>query len=130
MSKVRNAIAIIVLCIIGGYTYRKYLSNGSANNGQQDQLKDALAESPAVAPSHHHKLKLNGNDDQINDSLAESPAIPNGQSLLGGGPNSNFHGGNGTPRGNSNGGFNPGGRPDLPQQHQGSKNLSPFGPQS
>jgi hypothetical protein len=102
MSKVRNAVIIIILSIIGGYSLNKYKhSHLGLSAVPPQEFRDAVA-----ASSSHSKNKLTLNpdgDEHLRDALAESPAIPTGNGF---GPHGN--GGDGTPpppRGDGNGGL-------------------------
>ena len=72
MQKVRNAVIIIVLCIIGGYEAHKPLAR--LLNIPADNLHDALAGSPINASRPGLHLS-NNDDDQLHDSVAGN-AIP------------------------------------------------------
>jgi hypothetical protein len=71
MQKIRNAVIIIVLCIIGGYEAHKPALH---LNIPSDHLRDALAGSPINASRPGLRLS-NNDDDQLHDSVAGN-AIP------------------------------------------------------
>lgn len=131
MSKFRNAVAVLILCILAGVGYKKFGGNRLNLPADQDQLKDSVAQNPVldgIPAGRSNHLTLSDDDQgELKDSLAESPALP--QNGLGNGGNNgsqfnngNFHGSNQPTRGSNEGGINPGGRYDPPQQ------LSPSGP--
>jgi hypothetical protein len=72
MQKVRNAVIIIVLCVIGGYKAYKPAAP-RLHLPPADSLHDALAGSPVNASRPLH-LSDSG-DDQLHDSVAGN-AIP------------------------------------------------------
>jgi hypothetical protein len=73
MQKVRNAVIIIVLCIIGAYKVYKP-APPKLNLPPADSLHDALAGSPINASRPGLHLS-NSDDDQLHDSVAGN-AIP------------------------------------------------------
>ena len=74
MQKVRNAVIIIVLCIIGGYKAYKPAAPKLNLLPPADSLHDALAGSPVNASRPGLHLS-NSDDDQLHDSVAGN-AIP------------------------------------------------------
>jgi hypothetical protein len=127
MQKVRNAVIIIVLCIIGGYKAYKPAARmilPPTDNG----LHDALAGSPinASRPALHLS---NSDDDQLHDSVA-------GNAIPGFHPNGGQHGNteDGTPpppRGGGDGGVGTFSGPNPASQIPPSgPGLSPSAPTS
>ena len=120
MSRARNAVIIIILCIIGAYSYRKAPQLG-LNMPAPEDIKDAVAGNRA---RRHNPLTLaSGTGDDLRDAVAgHAVGTPGGSNTLGdiGGP----------PRGNGNGGFGPlssnnnNNNPPLPPPPP----LSPSGP--
>ena len=119
MYRVRNAVIIIILCIIGAYSVRKAPQLG-LNMPAPEQIKDAVAGGPSRR--HGPKLTLaNGTGEDMRDAVAgHAVGTPNnGNTLDDVAP---------PPRGNGQGGFgpqsnNPGTNFNPPT------NLSPSGPQ-
>lgn len=103
MHRVRNAVIIIILCIIGSYTVRKapQLSLNSPDN----EIRDSVA----GGPSRHRggpKLTLaSGSGDELRDAVAgHAVGTPNNGNTLDNVPP--------PPRGEGNGGIGPrGGAP-------------------
>ena len=83
MSRVRNGVVIIILCIIGAYSIFKRSGNELAMPTVADELKDTLAANPTNASrrgKNRASLKLPPvADEELKDSLAENPALPSGQ---------------------------------------------------
>ena len=85
MNRVRNAVIIIILCIIG-------LSSWKAGHKKPlalavppaDDMRDAVAGGPSHATDHKKPLHgptlglPNMADDNLRDAVAEGPAIPTG----------------------------------------------------
>ncbi len=68
MSRARNAVIIIILCIIGAYTMRK-APQLALNMPSADQVKDAVAGNGARR--HGPRLTLaNGSGDDLRDAVA------------------------------------------------------------
>lgn len=110
MSRVRNAVIIIILCIIGAYTVRK--GPQLALNMPNDGIKDAVAGGPV----HHRrspKLTLaSGTGEDLRDAVAgHAVGTPgrHGNTLddVGGPPRGNGDGGFGHPSNNPGNNFNP-----------------------
>jgi hypothetical protein len=107
MRQFRNAVIVIILCLIGGYDAYKPAGKGRPALGilpLPDSLHDSVAGS-GVAPTDasNPNLHLSNNDeDQIHDSVA-------GNAVPGFGPNGNQpggpNGGTNPPRGATDGGF-------------------------
>src|SRR5438105_1164604 len=80
MSRVRNAVAIIILCIIGMYSY---------NSRRKAQLLDLPMPAPEVlrdavagGPTHTSRRlppPAPSSDDQLRDSLAANPGAETGR---------------------------------------------------
>lgn len=129
MNRIRNAVIIIVLCIIGSATYKAGHKSDLGLGTRPDDIHDALAGGPS---KHHNKLSLNTpSDDNLKDSLAEGPAIPTG---LHNGPHGNTEDNTPPPpRGGDHSGFgnlggqNPGAQ--LPPPSNPPSDVSPSGPQ-
>ena len=128
MRKVRNAVIIIVLCIIGGYEARKPIARLILPAG--DNLHDALAGSRVNASRPGLNLS-NNDDDQLHDSVAGN-AIPGFHQN---GPHGNTEDGTPPPpRGGGDGGVgtfsgpNPGSQLPPPGQLSQSGPLSPSAP--
>jgi hypothetical protein len=124
MQKVRNAVIIIVLCIIGGY--KAYKPVVRLIMPPSDGLRDGLAGNPTNASRPGLHLS-NSDDDQLHDSVAGN-AIPGFHQN---GPHGNTEDGTPPPpRGGGDGGIggfsgpNPGSQ--LPPS--GPAPLSPSGP--
>ena len=98
MSRARNAVIIIILCIIGAYSVRKAPQLG-LNMPAPEQIKDAVAGGPSRR--HGPKLTLaSGTGEDLRDAVAgHAIGTPNHGNTLGdiGGP----------PRGDHDGGFGP-----------------------
>lgn len=81
-NRIRNAVIILILCLIGGYRAYK----GGANRkglalGQPpaDLIRDAVAGGPSHRRAENAGLRLsNTNDDELRDSVAGN-AIPAGR---------------------------------------------------
>lgn len=122
MSRARNAVIIIILCIIGAYSVRKGPQLG-LNMPAPEDIKDAVAGGPVNASrrGNANPLTLNaGNGEDLRDAVAgHAVGTPNNGNTLGGV--------DGPPRGSGFGGFgpsanNPGSIPPPPPS------LSPSGP--
>lgn len=120
MQRVRNAVIIIILCIIGAVSFKSHKPQLSLNMPTPDQLKDAVAGNRA--PGRHRPLKLaSGHTDDLRDAVAgHAVGTPNDTNTLGdvGGP----------PRGSGNGGFGP--MSNNNNNNNPPPNLSPSGPQN
>jgi hypothetical protein len=101
MSRARNAVIIIILCIIGAYSFKKgpQLGLSVPNN---DTIKDAVAGAPSSYHRSTPKLTLaSGNGEDLRDAVAgHAVGTPgnHGNTLDDVGP---------PPRGNGIGGFGP-----------------------
>jgi hypothetical protein len=120
MTRVRNAVIIIILCIIGAYTVKK--GPQLALLPTNDVVKDAVA----GGPSYHRngpKLTLaSGTGDELRDAVAgHAVGTPNnGHTLDDVAP---------PPRGGGNGGFGP--QSNNPGQNfNPPPTLSPSGPET
>ncbi len=101
MSRVRNAVIIIILCIIGAYSVKKAPQLGLSLPGTED-IKDAVAGGPSQRRGNGNpQLTLaSGKGEDLRDAVAgHAVGTPGGSNTLGdvGGP----------PRGNGYGGFGP-----------------------
>ena len=85
MQKVRNAVIIIVLCIIGAYKLQRSAPLG-LNVPPADGLRDALAGNPNPVNASNGLHLTNSDNDQLRDSVAGN-AIPGGHN--GNGPHGN-----------------------------------------
>jgi len=127
MLKVRNAVIIIILCIIAGFSLLKKKPQPlGLPTMPPEELRDAVAASPNR--SKPHKLALNPDDDgQLKDALAEGPAIPTGAGFNG------FAGNHAPPRGSGDGGIgNRNGPNPLAQflrRRPRTPDVSPSGPE-
>jgi hypothetical protein len=121
MQKIRNAVIIIVLCIISGYQSSRPAPHLSLPPA--DSLRDALAGDRAINASRPALHLSNSDDDQLRDSVAGN-AIPGFH-----GPHGNTEDGTPPPpRGGGDGGvgtFSNGYQPPP-----GPKPLSPSAPSS
>lgn len=124
MSRVRNAVIIIILCIIGAYSVKKGPQLG-LSLPSPEQIKDAVAGGPSFTPHRGNpELTLaSGKGEDLRDAVAgHAVGTPNrGTNSLGdvdGPPRGNGYGGFGPLSGNNNGN-NPPVTPPV---------LSPFGP--
>lgn len=126
MRKVRNAVIIIILCLIGAYS--SYKTGGLGLLPSSDHLRDAVAGNgrslPTNAGNGNPNLHMSDTDaDSLHDSVAGN-AVPG------------FGGGNipGAPRGSTDGGFGSFSRQNPNSQNSNSQNgsnpLSPSGPAS
>ena len=121
MSRVRNAVIIIILCIIGAYSVKKGPQLG-LNMPAAEDIKDAVAGNRIRRQGP--KLTLaSGTSEDLRDAVAgHAVGTPGGSNTLGdvGGP----------PRGNGYGGFGP---LSTNNNHNNPPNnppvLSPSGPQ-
>ena len=99
MSKARNAVIIIILCIIGAFSFKKAPQLG-LNMPAPEDIKDAVAGGP-VRRNNGPKLTLaSGKGEDLRDAVAGfAVGTPNTGNTLGeiDGP----------PRGSGNGGFGP-----------------------
>ena len=110
MSRARNAVIIIILCIIGAYSVRKS-PQLALNMPSPESMKDAVAGGPSI---RHHGPKLtlaSGTGEDLRDAVAghavgtpnhgntvdDVPPPPRGENFHGFGPLSNNPGQNFTP---------------------------------
>lgn len=100
MSRARNAVIIIILCIIGAYSFRKAPQLGLNMPAPQD-IKDAVAGNSARRHGGPKLTLASGTGEDLRDAVAgHAVGTPNN------GTNS-FGDVGGPPRGNGNGGFGP-----------------------
>lgn len=101
MRRARNAVVVLILCIIGGYSLMKkpaMLSMPSA----PEEMKDAVRGNPTRASRPLNFGQTN--DGELRDAVANNAAETGGNN----GPFGNTDGGVGAPpRGSGNGGFGP-----------------------
>lgn len=126
MQKIRNAVIIIVLCVVGGYQARKHapLRLGLP---PADGLHDALAANHALDASRPGLHLSNSDDDQLHDSVAANAV-----------PGFHQHGAHGDtedttpppPRGGGDGNVGSFNGPSQVSQLQGPTPLSPSSPAS
>jgi hypothetical protein len=109
MSKVRNAVVVIVLCIIAAYVSKKEKAT-LVMQPPVEQLHDAVAGGPAkISKTGKKRRNLNlapAAEDNLKDALASNPALPPaplGNTEQGTPP---------PPRGSGNGGIGPLGDPN------------------
>ncbi|MEK7389813.1 MAG: hypothetical protein AAB036_08940 [Elusimicrobiota bacterium] len=121
MKRVRNAVVIIILCIIGAVSVKKKAPELALNVPAPDQIKDAVAGN-RIRPRHPLNVSR-GQSDDIRDSIAGNPVgtpqgTPNSTNSLDdiGEP----------PRGSGNGGFSPLANNNPPYN---PPPLSPSGPE-
>lgn len=101
MSRARNAVIIIILCIVGAYTARKGPQLG-LNMPAPEDIKDAVAGGPVNAGRKNASpLTLAaGSGEDFRDAVAgHAVGTPNNGNTLGGV--------DAPPRGSGNGGFGP-----------------------
>jgi hypothetical protein len=104
MSRARNAVVILILCIIGGYSLMKK-SGPTLTMPANDTLNDAVAGGPAATKASRPGLNFGQtNDGELRDAVANNAAENSGAAPIMG----NSEGGNPPPpRGSGNGGFGP-----------------------
>ncbi|HEX4048164.1 MAG TPA: hypothetical protein VH309_10040 [Elusimicrobiota bacterium] len=125
MQKIRNAVIIIVLCVIGGYQARKRAAL-HLNLPPGDALHDSLAGNPTNASRPGLHLS-NSDDDQLHDSVAGN-AIPGFHHA---GEHGNTEDGTPPPpRGGGDGGVGSFSGPNPASNLPPSNPLSPSGPAS
>lgn len=129
MSRARNAVVILILCIIGGYSLMKK-SGPTLTMPASDALNDAVAGGPATKASRPGLNFGQTNDGELRDAVANN-AAENG----GNGPTfGNSDGGNPPPpRGSGEGGFGPlgtGGPGQNLTPNDPPEDLSPSAPPS
>lgn len=128
MSRARNAVVILILCIIGGYSMMKK-AGPTLTMPMNEELRDTVAGNPIRASRPGLNFGQT-NDGELRDALANN-AAENG----GGAPQiGSGDGGVGAPpRGSGNGGFGPLGDNvgnNLPPNNPPPGNVSPSEPPS
>lgn len=125
MSKARNAVIIIILCIIGAFTFKNGGPQLGLNMPGSDDFKDAVAGGPANASRRGNPQGLtlsSGKGDDLRDAVAGfAVGTPQSGNTLGeiGDP----------PRGSGNGGFAPGANNNNNNPpYNPPPSLSPSGP--
>ena len=100
MSRVRNAVIIIILCIIGAYSVKKGPQLGLSLPATED-IKDAVAGGPSHRRGSPRLTLASGKGEELRDAVAgHAVGTPNrGTNTLGDV--------DGPPRGNGYGGFGP-----------------------
>lgn len=124
MSKARNAVIIIILCIIGAFTFKNGGPQLGLNTPGSDDIKDAVAGGPASRRGNVPELTLSsGKGEDLRDAVAGfAVGTPNTGNTLGeiGDP----------PRGSGNGGFAPGANNNNNNPpYNPPPSLSPSGPE-
>lgn len=124
MSKARNAVIIIILCIIGAFSFRNGGPQLGLNMPSPDDIKDAVAGGPVSRRGNGPKLTLSsGKGEDLRDAVAGfAVGTPQNGNTLGeiGDP----------PRGSGNGGFGPlANNPNNNPPYNPPPPLSPSGPQ-
>ncbi|MDP3542410.1 MAG: hypothetical protein Q8T11_08090 [Elusimicrobiota bacterium] len=121
MSKARNAVIIIILCIIGAFSFKNGPKLG-LNMPAPDDIKDAVAGGPARRRGPQLTL-ASGKSEDLRDAVAGfAVGTPNNGNTLGeiGDP----------PRGSGDGGFGPGANNNNNNPpYNPPPSLSPSGPQ-
>lgn len=103
MSKARNAVIIIILCIIGAFSFRNGGPQLGLNMPSPDDIKDAVAGGPSTASRRGNPPGLtlsSGKGEDLRDAVAGfAVGTPQNGNTLGeiGDP----------PRGSGDGGFSP-----------------------
>ncbi|UPT75201.1 MAG: hypothetical protein M0D55_05705 [Elusimicrobiota bacterium] len=121
MHRVRNAVIIIILCIIGAYTVKQ--APQLALNMNDSQLNDAVAGGPSRGRRSGPKLTLaSGTGDEMRDAVAgHAVGTPNNGNTLGDvAP---------PPRGMGQGGFGPQANNPSQNFNPPPENLSPSTPE-
>lgn len=99
MSRVRNAVIIIILCIIGAYSVKKGPQLGLSLPLAED-IKDAVAGNPIRRRANAPLTLASGKGEDFRDAVAgHAVGTPGGTNTLGDV--------DGPPRGNGYGGFGP-----------------------
>ncbi len=130
MNRIRNAVIIIVLCIIGSASYKGGHKNGlGLGEPRPDDIRDSLA--GGSSKPQRHTLSLGApSDDNLKDSLAEGPAIPAGL-RSNGAPRGNTEDNTPPPpRGGDHSGIGPLGGQNPGAQLPRPSDISPSGPQT
>ena len=109
MARARNAVIIIILCIIGAYTVKN--APQLVLNSPNEAIKDAVAGGPSFHRGGPKLTLANGTGDELRDAVAgHAVGTPNhGNTLDDVAP---------PPRGGGNGGFGP-------QSNNPSNNFNP-----
>lgn len=120
MSRVRNAVIIIILCIIGAYSVKKGPQLGLSLPAAED-IKDAVAGNPVRRRGPQLTL-ASGKGEEFRDAVAgHAVGTPN--------PGTNTLGDvDGPPRGNGYGGFGPLSTNNNNPPSNPPPSLSPSGP--
>lgn len=121
MQRVRNAVIIIILCIIGAYTVRK--APQLALNTPDSDMHDGLAGGPSRGRRNGPKLTLaSGTGEEMRDAVAgHAVGTPNnGNTLDDVAP---------PPRGEGRGGFGPQSNNPSQNFNPPPENLSPSAPE-
>ncbi len=121
MSRARNAVIIIILCIIGAYSVRK-APQLALNMPNPSDIKDAVAGGPAFHRGSPKLTLASGTGEDMRDAVAgHAVGTPNHGNTLGdiAGP----------PRGESFHGFGPGSHNPGQNFNPPPPILSPSGPQ-
>jgi len=135
MSRDRSAIAVLILCLLGGYGYNRIHNHSNKlllPSFTSQDLRDSVAQNPSGAQGQrgHSDLTLGADDNNdLKDSVAEGPAIVTGRGIshgqpVNGGPNGNPP----NPRGGTYGSVG-GGSNQNPYSQTAPPILSPSGPQ-
>ena len=119
MHRVRNAVVIIILCIIGAMTFKSRAPQLTLNMPSND-LKDSVAGNGVHHKAPHLTL-ASGNGEDLRDSVAgHAVGTPNNHNTVDDVPP--------PPRGSGNGGFGTLG--SNPGQNQNPPNISQSAPPS
>ncbi|MDX6769386.1 MAG: hypothetical protein SF051_07625 [Elusimicrobiota bacterium] len=129
MSRARNIVVILILCIIGGYSMMK--KNGPIlTMPAADELRDTVAGGPTTKASRPGLNFGQTNDGELRDAVANNAAENGGNGPIFG----NSDGGNPPPpRGSGTGGFGPlgnGGPGQNLPPNDPPEDLSPSAPPS
>lgn len=126
MSKARNAVIIIILCIIGAFSFRNGGPQLGLNMPSADEIKDAVAGGPSTVSRRGNPPGLtlsSGKGEDLRDAVAGfAVGTPNNGNTLGeiGDP----------PRGSGDGGFAPGANNNNNNPpYNPPPSLSPSGPE-
>ncbi|MCM2305762.1 MAG: hypothetical protein NDJ72_13760 [Elusimicrobia bacterium] len=123
MSKARNAVIIIILCIIGAFSFRSAAPQLGLNMPAPEDIKDAVAGGPVSRGNKGPALTLaSGKGEDMRDAVAGFAV---------GTPNTGNSVGeiDGPPRGSGNGGFGPlANNPNNNPPYNPPPSLSPSGP--
>jgi hypothetical protein len=128
MRRARNAVVVLILCIIGGYSLMKKAGPTLNMPAAPEEMRDAMSGNPTRAsrPGLNFGQTTDG---ELRDAVANNAAETGGN----GAPFGNTDGGVGAPpRGSGNGGFGPAGTNagnNFPPQNP-PENLSPSSPES